>query len=177
MSVDSGAKHETDAHTGTATTGHEWDGIKELNTPLPRWWLWTFYACIVWAVGYWFVYPAWPLLDGYTHGLAGWQSRAAVVGDIDELKAMRAPDEREARQGARCRRSRRRRSCCLSRGRRARRPSRSIARRATAPAARDRAAIPTSTPTAGSGAARSTRSPRRSPTAPAGSPIPTPTPR
>jgi cytochrome c oxidase cbb3-type subunit 3 len=91
MSVDSGAKHETDAHTGTATTGHEWDGIKELNTPLPRWWLWTFYACIVWAVGYWFVYPAWPLLDGYTHGLAGWQSRAAVVGDIDELKAMRAP--------------------------------------------------------------------------------------
>ena len=91
MSVDSGAKHETDAHTGTSTTGHEWDGIKELNTPLPRWWLWTFYACIVWAVGYWFVYPAWPLLTGYTHGFSGWQSRAAVVGEIDELKAMRAP--------------------------------------------------------------------------------------
>ena len=91
MSVDSGAKHETDAHTGTSTTGHEWDGIKELNTPLPRWWLWTFYACIVWAVGYWFVYPAWPLLTGYTHGFAGWQSRAAVVGEIDELKGMRAP--------------------------------------------------------------------------------------
>jgi hypothetical protein len=34
------------------TVGHEWDGIEELNTPLPRWWLWTFYACIVWAIGY-----------------------------------------------------------------------------------------------------------------------------
>ena len=57
---------EKDAHTGTATTGHEWDGIKELNTPLPRWWLYTFYACIVWAFGYWLVYPAWPLIWGYT---------------------------------------------------------------------------------------------------------------
>ncbi len=53
---------EIDQLTGTATTGHEWDGIHELNTPLPRWWLWTFYACIVWAIGYWVVYPAWPLL-------------------------------------------------------------------------------------------------------------------
>ena len=42
-----------DAHTGTSTTGHDWDGIQELNTPLPRWWLYTFYACIVWAIGYW----------------------------------------------------------------------------------------------------------------------------
>ncbi|WP_286364304.1 cbb3-type cytochrome c oxidase N-terminal domain-containing protein, partial [Azospirillum sp. B4] len=37
---------EKDAHTGRETTGHEWDGIKELNTPLPKWWLYTFYACI-----------------------------------------------------------------------------------------------------------------------------------
>ncbi len=81
----------TDAHSGKATTGHEWDGIKELNTPLPRWWLYTFYACIVWAVGYWFVYPSWPLLSGYTHGFLGWQSRAAVVVDLADLKAQRAP--------------------------------------------------------------------------------------
>ena len=58
---------QIDNLTGTATTGHEWDGIKELNTPLPRWWLWMFYACIVWAVGYWIVYPAWPLLTSATH--------------------------------------------------------------------------------------------------------------
>ena len=57
------------ALTGTATTGHEWDGIRELNTPLPRWWLWTFYACIVWAIGYWIVYPAWPLLTNSTQGV------------------------------------------------------------------------------------------------------------
>ena len=62
-------RHEhVDAVTGTATTGHEWDGIHELNTPLPRWWLWMFYATIVWAVGYWIVYPSWPLIIGYTHG-------------------------------------------------------------------------------------------------------------
>ncbi len=81
----------TDVHAAGATTGHEWDGIKELNTPLPRWWLYTFYACIVWAVAYWFVYPAWPLLTGYTHGFSGWQSRAAVVNDIADLNALRAP--------------------------------------------------------------------------------------
>ncbi len=83
-------KHgEIDAHSGTPTTGHEWDGIKELNTPLPRWWLNTFYACIVWAIGYWLVYPAWPLLNGYTHGLANWSSRVAIGEDLNELKALR----------------------------------------------------------------------------------------
>ncbi len=81
----------TDSHSGMTTTGHEWDGICELNTPLPAWWLYTFYACIVWAVGYWFVYPAWPLLTGYTHGAFGWQSRAAVVSDLAELGALRGP--------------------------------------------------------------------------------------
>src|SRR5437763_14758140 len=92
MSAQSKApKSETDPHSGRTTTGHEWDGIKELNTPLPRWWLYTFYACIVWAVGYWFVYPAWPLLSGYTHGLLGWQSRGAIAGDMADLKALRAP--------------------------------------------------------------------------------------
>ena len=58
---------EIDHVSGTSTTGHEWDGIKELNTPLPRWWLLTFYATIVWAIGYWVVYPAWPLLCELHH--------------------------------------------------------------------------------------------------------------
>jgi len=82
---------EIDQLTGTATTGHEWDGIHELNTPLPRWWLWTFYACIVWAIGYWVVYPAWPLLTNATQGTFGWHARSAVVTDLDELKALRGP--------------------------------------------------------------------------------------
>jgi cytochrome c oxidase cbb3-type subunit 3 len=83
--------HDVDAKTGKTTTGHEWDGIKELNTPLPRWWLWTFYATIVWSVGYWLVYPAWPLINGATEGFFGWHSRTEIVGEIAGLKDLRAP--------------------------------------------------------------------------------------
>jgi cytochrome c oxidase cbb3-type subunit 3 len=80
---------QIDALTGTATTGHEWDGLRELNTPLPRWWLWLFYATIIWSIGYWVVYPAWPLLSGATQGVFGWHSRSAVVGDLAQLKLQR----------------------------------------------------------------------------------------
>jgi cytochrome c oxidase cbb3-type subunit III len=82
---------EVDELTGTATTGHDWDGIHELNTPLPRWWLWTFYATIIWAVAYWVVYPAWPLISSSTQGVLGWHARSAVVADIAQLKAQRGP--------------------------------------------------------------------------------------
>jgi len=80
---------EIDKHSGTATTGHEWDGIKELNTPLPRWWILTFYACIVWAVGYWIVYPAWPLVSGYTTGVLHYSSRADVAVELANLEKIR----------------------------------------------------------------------------------------
>ena len=56
--------NDKDEVTGVDTTGHEWDGIKELNNPLPRWWLWIFYITIIWSIGYWVVYPAWPTLSG-----------------------------------------------------------------------------------------------------------------
>ena len=82
---------EIDAVTGTATTGHDWDGLRELNTPLPRWWLWTFYITIVWAIGYWIVYPAWPLLTSATEGTFGWHSRSAIETDLEALKAVRGP--------------------------------------------------------------------------------------
>jgi cytochrome c oxidase cbb3-type subunit 3 len=81
---------DIDAATGTATTGHEWDGIKELNTPLPKWWLYILYATMVWAVGYWFLYPAIPLPGGHTTGLLGWSSRGAVTADLQDLQAQRA---------------------------------------------------------------------------------------
>jgi cytochrome c oxidase cbb3-type subunit III len=84
-------KTTVDPITGTATTGHEWDGLQELNTPLPRWWLWLFYATIVWAAGYWVVYPAWPLIASYSQGVFGWQSRTAVATELQSLKAQRAP--------------------------------------------------------------------------------------
>src|SRR5579872_1333705 len=83
------AKHEIDAATRTATTGHEWDGIKELNTPLPRWWVLTFYATILWSFGYWLVYPAWPTITSYTAGLWGYTSRAQVAVDLDDLRKVR----------------------------------------------------------------------------------------
>jgi cytochrome c oxidase cbb3-type subunit 3 len=82
---------EIDQVTGTATTGHVWDGIRELNTPLPRWWLWLFYATIVWSIGYWIVYPSWPLVSGVTQGAFDWNSRAAIVNDLAGLKAIRGP--------------------------------------------------------------------------------------
>jgi cytochrome c oxidase cbb3-type subunit III len=70
------------------TTGHSWDGIQEYNNPLPRWWLWTFYATIIWGVGYTIAYPAWPLVREATPGLLGFSTRAQVQADIDSV-AMR----------------------------------------------------------------------------------------
>ena len=78
---------ERDEISGTETTGHEWDGIKELNTPLPRWWLWTFYACIIWAIGYTIAYPAWPLINGATPGVLGYTSRGELVETVSAAKA------------------------------------------------------------------------------------------
>ena len=76
---------------GPGTTGHQWDGITELNNPLPRWWLWTFYACILFAVGYCIAYPAWPLLTRATPGLLGSSTRADVEADIARAVAANAP--------------------------------------------------------------------------------------
>jgi cytochrome c oxidase cbb3-type subunit 3 len=87
--VSNESKPIVDPHTGTQTTGHVWDGIQELNTPLPRWWVWLFYATIVWSIAYWVVYPAWPTISSYTGGMFNWRSRAAVVEDLDALKAKR----------------------------------------------------------------------------------------
>lgn len=80
-------KPETDKITGQSTTGHEWNGIKELNTPLPRWWVWVFIATVVWSVGYWIIMPAWPLLSGYTKGVQNYSSRAEVKADIEAAQA------------------------------------------------------------------------------------------
>ena len=84
------SEHDDIDHvSGRATTGHEWDGIKELNTPLPRWWILTFYATILWAIGYWVVYPAWPMVTGYTRGLFHYSTRASVAVELANLEALR----------------------------------------------------------------------------------------
>src|SRR6056297_1096994 len=64
------------------TTGHEWDGIKEYNNPLPRWWVWVFYATIVWGIWYTIAYPAWPGIKEATSGYLGWSTRENVAQEI-----------------------------------------------------------------------------------------------
>lgn len=80
-----------DTPTGTEFVGHEWDGIEELNTPLPRWWLLTFYACIIWAIGYTVMYPAWPMISRATTGVTGWTSRGQFEAEVKAQTAKRAP--------------------------------------------------------------------------------------
>lgn len=71
-----------DEISGVSTTGHEWDGIRELDNPMPRWWVWTFYATIVWALAYTIAYPAWPLISSATPGLLGFSSRAEIQKEL-----------------------------------------------------------------------------------------------
>jgi cytochrome c oxidase cbb3-type subunit 3 len=85
-------RNEIDEASGTETTGHEWDGLKELDTPLPRWWLYIFYATIVAAIVYWVLMPAWPLANSYTKGVLGWSDRANVARDLGALKQARGPE-------------------------------------------------------------------------------------
>jgi cytochrome c oxidase cbb3-type subunit 3 len=84
------AKKRIDQETGTETTGHDWDGIEELNTPLPRWWLWTFYATVVWGIGYVILFPAWPMVSGATTGILGFSTRADVAAEIEAVNAANA---------------------------------------------------------------------------------------
>ncbi|TAL01407.1 MAG: cytochrome-c oxidase, cbb3-type subunit III [Rhodospirillaceae bacterium] len=88
-----GKSPKIDSVTGVEIREHEWDGIQELDTPTPRWWLWVFLACCIWAVGYWVVMPAWPLPSGYTKGVIGWSQRANVVRDLADLAETRKPLE------------------------------------------------------------------------------------
>ena len=84
------ADREKDEHTGIETTGHEWDGIRELDNPLPRWWLWIFYATIAFSVVYWVLFPAWPWFGGATEGVLHQSDRGIVERDVGALKAQRA---------------------------------------------------------------------------------------
>lgn len=82
---------EKDPISNVETTGHEWDGIKELNNPLPRWWLWVFIVTIIWSIGYWVVYPAWPTLSGEgerggTPGTLGWTQYEKLEQELVEAE-------------------------------------------------------------------------------------------
>jgi len=76
------AKKVTKAPGQVETTGHSWDGIEEYNNPLPRWWVWILYACIVWGIWYSIAYPAWPMLTQATQGYLNYDNRQAVEAEI-----------------------------------------------------------------------------------------------
>lgn len=79
-------KKDVDGLSGIETTGHEWDGLKELNNPLPKWWLFTWYVTIAWGVAYWVAMPAWPLISTHTKGLMDYSRREVVMQQVDEAK-------------------------------------------------------------------------------------------
>ncbi len=83
------AENEIDEHSGIETTGHSWDGIKELNNPLPRWWVITWYICIVFSIIYMILMPAWPGIHSYTKGLRNHSERANVAAAMADLEAGR----------------------------------------------------------------------------------------
>lgn len=79
-----------------STTGHQWDDeegfpLQEYNNPLPKWWVLSFYATIVWAVIYWFLYPAWPIGNGFTKGLLGWSSLQQLQEEVKAAAAEQKP--------------------------------------------------------------------------------------
>ena len=84
------AKQVKKEHQEPPTTGHEWDGIREFDNPMPRWWVWTFLATIVWGIWYSIAYPAWPLLTEATPGLLGASTRADVAVEIAAVDAANA---------------------------------------------------------------------------------------
>jgi len=90
MANDPNTPNRIDEPTGTEFVGHEWDGIEELNTPLPRWWLWTFYATVAWAVAYSVAYPAWPMLSQATEGMIGWTSRGQLADELAKAEEDRS---------------------------------------------------------------------------------------
>ena len=84
------SEKQIDEISGVSTTGHEWDGIKELDNPMPRWWLIVYYATVVWAAAYVIAYPAWPLISKATTGVLGYSSRGEIRQELDAAKAAKA---------------------------------------------------------------------------------------
>jgi len=84
------ATEKLDPVTGRMTTGHEWNGIEELNTPVPRVVLFFLAATTLFAIGYWLLMPAWPLGWTYTKGLLGIDQRVVVTRQVEQAAAERA---------------------------------------------------------------------------------------
>ena len=84
------AEIERDDVTGRETTGHEWNGIKELDTPIPRGVLMFLIVTHIWAIAWWFFVPAWPLGQTYTKGLLGVDQQTTVEARLVEGQQQRS---------------------------------------------------------------------------------------
>ena len=84
-------KYEIDPVTGSPIHPYTWDGIGELETPPPRWWVLTYAVCFLFAIAWWVAYPAWPYISGYTTGVLGYSTRADVAEQLAAAKAAQAP--------------------------------------------------------------------------------------
>lgn len=88
------------------TTGHAWDGdLQEYNNPLPVWWVYTFYATVIFALIYWTIYPSWPLGKGWIGGVSNityvnsagetkthdWNTRALLMADMNQAATAQKP--------------------------------------------------------------------------------------
>ncbi len=91
-------KIEKDSVTGHETTGHEWDGIRELNTPLPKWWVYVYIATVIWGIGMFVLYPAIPLGSWVTPGILGYSSRADAIAGVKEMAALHTTQMQEIGQ-------------------------------------------------------------------------------
>jgi cytochrome c oxidase cbb3-type subunit III len=81
---------DRDGYTGYLTTGHEWSGLKELNTPVPRVLYFFLTITFLFSVGYWALMPAWPLGVTYTKGLLGIDQRKIVAASLQAAASERS---------------------------------------------------------------------------------------
>src|SRR6202000_1797521 len=89
MAVEHEHKETRDGFSGYLTTGHEWGGIKELNTPVPRAVYFFLTLAFLFSVGYWVLMPAWPLGTTYTKGLLGIDQREIVAASLQDAATER----------------------------------------------------------------------------------------
>ena len=82
-------KNQDKQNNQPETTGHEWDGIQEYNTPAPRWWLIVWMISIIWAIVYWFFFPTWPTISGNTKGLNNWTKQSELKESLKEVHEKR----------------------------------------------------------------------------------------
>ncbi len=89
------AVEERDPKTGYLTTGHEWNGIKELNTPVPRLVYVFLILAALYSVVYWILMPAWPIGVTYTKGLLGVDQRQTVQDSLKQAALGRSGWEKQ----------------------------------------------------------------------------------